>query len=401
MSVDINATLQMLQTKDVSLSIISQSTIDSKELDTLMEELRQRYQLPSCQNFHNQAFYAVLIGTAYFILDEHRDAINWLETADCQFRNQGETWNQCIGLIILGLAYQSADEQYQAICAFEKAQHLLLQEIRIHKNDYGLDYQGLISNLDIMIRNARQNPTRKKTAKKTDIHVLPKISKANQAWSPARIIYSVRDFGHANQNPEYDMNEDQISEMSIDAISFDGVGHTVYNLRRGAGNQIKLTSSGNYRWLKVAGNSMNHASPVPIEPGDYALADLDQEPQIGNIVIANLHNPPTPVERAGVIKRYTRKGLNSESIESIDPIPLDEADIRGVVIAVAKTSAVTTYPVSHEEEDCYKTLLNMVAGHKNVVEALINHEYELAPDKNREDYLMEAIRRLKRELHSI
>jgi hypothetical protein len=165
-----------------------------------------------------------------------------------------------------------------------------------------------------------------------------------QPWPTARIVYSIRDFGHANQKPEYDLNDDQISEMSIDAISFDGISYTVYNPRKGAGNQIKLNSSGNYRWLKVAGNSMNRASPIPIEPDDYALADLDQEPQFGNIIIANLHNPPTPAEKAGVIKRYTSKGLKSESVEQIDPIPVIDADIRGVVIAVAKPSTFSTTP---------------------------------------------------------
>ena len=408
MSADIKETLEKLQTKEPSLLLIrerlvqslGQFTADSENLRTLLEELNQRYLMPSCQNFHNQAFYAVLIGSTYLNLDKKKEAINWFETAECQFRNQGEVWNQCIALKFQGHAYLLAAEQYQALCVFENAQHLLTQEIRIHKNEYGLDYQEMITNLESLIKKARQSSTKARTAPQPGIHTSPKPYQGNPAWSAARIIYSVRDFGHANKSPEYDMNEDQISEMSIDALSFDGISHTVYNLRRGTGNQIKLTSSGNYIWLKVAGNSMNRAAPIPIEPGDYVLADLDLEPQIGNIVIANMHNSPTSAERATVIKRFTRRGLKSESIELIDPIPLTDADIRGVIIAVAKTSPVPTYPLSPEEEQLYQTLLGMVAGDKSAVESLINFERDCSPKEDREMYLREAIRRLKRERHA-
>ncbi len=408
MSEDITETLGKLQTEDPSLALMrerivlcsSQHNANSMELRAVKDELLQRYRLPSCEKFHNQAFYAVLIGMAYFFLQEKQEAVNWFETGICQFRNLGEVWNQCITLKIQGFAFQSDSEPYQAICAFEEAQHLLMQEIHIHENDYALDFQGLITNLDDLVRNARLSPTRNKPFRKPVSRTSPKVSQANQAWQSARIIYSIRDFGHANQNPKYDMNDDQISEMSIDAISFDGVSHTVYNLRRGAGSQIKLTSSGNYRWLKVAGTSMNRASPISIEPGDYVLADLDQEPQINNIVIASLHNPPTPEEKAGVIKRYTSKGLKSESIKQIDLIPLAEADIRGTVIAVAKTSKAPTYPLSPEEEELYQSLLAMVSGDKSVAERLISFEQDCGPEENREQYLKNAILKLKRERQS-
>jgi hypothetical protein len=257
-----------------------------------------------------------------------------------------------------------------------------------------------MSDLDDLIKKARLSSEKTKKASQPVIRTTPKHPQANRTWSPARIIYSVRDFGHANQNPEFDMDNNQVGEMSIDAVSFDGVSHTVYNLRQGAGNQIRLTSSGNYRWLKVAGNSMNRSDPIPLEPGDYVLADLDQSPQVGNIVIANLHNPPTPAERAGVIKRYTQKGLKSESIKQIDPIPLTDADIRGVVIAVAKTSTVPIYPLSPEEQQLYQSLVAMVGGDNSAAERLINLEHDCAPQENREMYIKEAIRRLKRERHS-
>ncbi|PIP35829.1 MAG: hypothetical protein COX20_09215 [Desulfobacterales bacterium CG23_combo_of_CG06-09_8_20_14_all_52_9] len=155
-----------------------------------------------------------------------------------------------------------------------------------------------------------------------------------QPWPTAQIVYRVQDFSHASREGKFVLDNAQISEMSIDEVKFDDITHKIYNLREGS--QIRLVSGGNYRWLKVAGESMNRATPVPIEPGDYILTALDITPQIEDIVIANLHNPPTPAERAGVVKRYNSDGFKSESTEILSPIPLTEADIRGVVFAVAK-----------------------------------------------------------------
>ncbi len=81
---------------------------------------------------------------------------------------------------------------------------------------------------------------------------------------------------------------------------------------------------------------MNKAHPIPILPDDFILMDPGQHPQAGQIVVADLKHPPTPDEQAGVVKRYSRQGLKSESSEDHKPIPLRDAKLRGVVIAVAK-----------------------------------------------------------------
>ena len=84
---------------------------------------------------------------------------------------------------------------------------------------------------------------------------------------------------------------------------------------------------------------MDRAEPVSICNNDFALVvDVhasDIKPQYNDIVVAALHNP-TPDERAGVIKKYTPKGLRSMSNESYPLIPLQKINIRGVVIAFAK-----------------------------------------------------------------
>jgi len=182
MSTDIKETLEKLQTGDLSLiemrrrllRSIDQSATSFESLHTLMDELQKRYQLPSCQNFHNQAFYSVLIGTVYLNLEEKQKAINWYGIAECQFRNQGEVWNQCLVLKIMGLAYLSATDHFQATCSFEKAQHLLKEEIRLYKNEYSTDYQELTADLDGLIKKARQSPPETKKIPQVLIHTSPK-----------------------------------------------------------------------------------------------------------------------------------------------------------------------------------------------------------------------------------
>lgn len=84
---------------------------------------------------------------------------------------------------------------------------------------------------------------------------------------------------------------------------------------------------------------MNLAKPVPILENDYVLTtDLGTNhtvPQSGDIVIAALYNPAQG-QRAGVIKRYTTKGLQSISTDNYPNIPLEDVRIRGIVLAVAK-----------------------------------------------------------------
>jgi hypothetical protein len=158
------------------------------------------------------------------------------------------------------------------------------------------------------------------------------FSKSN--WPTASMVYGVFDIGHASRVGKFVLNDDEINQMSVEEINFDDKKHKIFNLR--IGNQIRMNPAREYRWLRVAGTSMNNSTPIPIEPDDYVLVMFETDPRVGNIVFASLRHPPTPHERCGVIKRYSSEGLKSESHEPIDPIGLDEVDIRGVVLAVAK-----------------------------------------------------------------
>jgi hypothetical protein len=189
----------------------------------------------------------------------------------------------------------------------------------------------LDSKTDLLIQN-REKEKRRKLKPIINGDKDP-IANEERKRNQAQLIYRVYDIAHASRTGQFVFDDSTINEVIIDTIVIDNLQYSINNVR--AGNQIVL-SSGDYRWLKVAGNSMNRAQPVPITPDDYILVDLDQHPEFGDIVVANLRHSPTPAERAGVVKRFCKEELRSESTESITPIPFTHVDIRGVVIAVAK-----------------------------------------------------------------
>jgi hypothetical protein len=157
----------------------------------------------------------------------------------------------------------------------------------------------------------------------------------NLFWPTARIIFGVYDIAHASLVGKYVMDDDLISQIAIEELLIDGKLHKLFSAQTG-NFEFTLASGTDYRWLRVSGESMNQATPTAINPDDYVLADLSHSVNNGDIVIASLLNPPTPEERAGVIKRFGGKELRSESKELIDPIPIAEVEIRGVVLAIAK-----------------------------------------------------------------
>lgn len=123
----------------------------------------------------------------------------------------------------------------------------------------------------------------------------------------------------------------------MESIASNKIPHTLYNTRD-EGAPIIFTPK-THQWFKIDGDSMNQATPIPIEDKDYVLAiDLilsSWSPKTGDIVIAGLSSSNTE-ERSGVVKKYTPNGLKSISSYEYSGISLDRVTIRGVVIAVAK-----------------------------------------------------------------
>ncbi len=164
-----------------------------------------------------------------------------------------------------------------------------------------------------------------------------KLEHKNKDTSSCAIIFPVFSPIRAGEEGPFVLENPTDIVATISEIRFDDIPYSVYNIRSES-SPIKLHPRV-YRWFLVEGNSMNLAKPVPILENDYVLTtDLGASytvPQPGDIVIAALYNPAQG-QRAGVIKRYTPKGLQSISTDGYPNIPLENASIRGIVLAVAK-----------------------------------------------------------------
>jgi SOS-response transcriptional repressor LexA len=340
MSDEFQEILLYLDIKDASLQgllkrIIASCSSNGKTEEAINELIKKTDVYGNdARTCENVPFCNLLISFAYWRWGDRTRAGKYAEEAATQFNRCGNQWNRALSIWGKAVVYQDSSSE-QAITEYKSA-YKLFSTIANNANFKGFHDRFNCSkkittliNEKIIELESRPSESQRPTSS-SNVN-----QKKNKPHLPsARIVHGVYDIGHASANGVYVMDDEQISEISIDSIEFDEITHKVFNVREG--NQIVLGSGGNYHWLKVAGNSMNLAKPVSIEPEDFVLVDVNLAPETGNIVFARLKAPPVPAERAGVIKRYSSNGFESESTESINPIPLVVADIRGVVIAVAK-----------------------------------------------------------------
>ena len=280
---------------------------------------------------YRNALYAIFKSCAYDALEHKEAAFEAAKDALAGFRNCGNDFNEALAHLFLGLLYKAHEADHLALPEFDKANKLftICRDLYNAESNFGKEAQ-----CDLYVKKIMK--TRESfEAKEISTILHPPIAKVlSSLWKRARLIFGVYDIGHASYVGKFVFEDTVLGAVEVEQVVIAGKTYNLHNYR--GGTEIAITSGGDYRWLKVAGISMNKAKPIPIEPDDYVLADLKLAHQPRDIVIANLHNPPTPEERAGVIKRFTLKGLKSESISDIPNIPLSAVDICGVVIAIAK-----------------------------------------------------------------
>lgn len=288
-----------------------------KGAQELIKQLEKESEVGECNYQGYFALCTLFKAWARAILNKS-DSLLESHNALKEFRTCGNDFNEALINWFLGIIYQNHGHEQQAISAFEEACKLLTYRMDLSESESDFEKAS----------TCRKSINEIKAGYETrSVPITPNPVNAC-------LVYGVYDMACASSSGRFVFDDIQISELSIDQISFDEVPHIIFNLR--PGKQVVLGTQSDYRWLRVTGNSMNQAKPVAIQDKDYILVDLNQVPQIGNIVVARLRNPPTPEERAGVVKRYSRGGLSSESSEEITDISMNEVEIRGVVMAVAK-----------------------------------------------------------------
>jgi hypothetical protein len=157
------------------------------------------------------------------------------------------------------------------------------------------------------------------------------------AVPPGELIFPIYDPVRAGKGGNFIFDSQPQGQAAISELTIDDKPFRVFSMR--AGEPVTLHPR-IHRWLYVAGNSMDQATPHPLIEGDCILVvetgPTGLRPQANDIVVAALTDPSSPLDRAGVVKRYTSAGLCSESSQAYPPIPLKKVKVKGIVLAVAK-----------------------------------------------------------------
>jgi hypothetical protein len=165
----------------------------------------------------------------------------------------------------------------------------------------------------------------------------PKRTKTPFPWKSSQLLFPVYNYVRAGKEGNFIFDSQPEIDATIEEMLFNEKPFRIYNSRE-EGLPIKIIPAV-YRWLRVEGDSMDQAEPIPILDGDYVLCievhSSSYSAKHNDIVVVAIRDP-SETDRAGVIKKYTKKGLCSVSSQSYQIIPLNKVDIRGVVIAVAK-----------------------------------------------------------------
>ena len=260
------------------------------------------------------------------------------------FRKCGNSFHEGLARRVLATLYRKRGLGSLAISELAVARGLF----KVCADGYGIENEyERASACELQIGQCREQEEEVKASfRQAGSQPVPAPRRPGRAgWRKAQIVYGVFDIVHAGIKGVFVMDDAQVSEMTLDELKFDGKKYRIFSLREGT--RITIVASGRYAWLRVAGDSMNAAKPVPIDPNDFVLVDFNLHPQNGNLVFASWNDAPTPKERAGLIKRLAKDGLRSESSEPYDPIPLARVKLQGVVLAVAKPEDESEAPAAN------------------------------------------------------
>lgn|GEM_PF-3939889 len=261
-----------------------------------------------------------------------------LEKAARLFRRSGgEKWNEAITHWYLGVIYRDEGDQALATNEFNNAQKLLtsIGALSEWKGDY--ETRDQCWKLLQQINQDANAPAAIRQHKPIPVQYPFVEQKPQRVEHNAQLAFPIYDFVHAGTRGIFVFDDDAVNNINFEGPIADETKYQIFNIRNGnTSTPINIRSSGKYFWCRVSGKSMNQTAPIPIDDGDFILVNTIIQPTYNDIIVAALAESTSHADRAGVVKRFTKKGLVSESTEDYENISLTDADIRGVVIAVAK-----------------------------------------------------------------
>lgn len=314
-------------------------------------------------------YYYFFLAHAYDCLGDVGAAIDNIESSVSGFKNLGESSQQAISSWLYGLLLCKDGEFDRAKVKMSDAIKILSDIAREQHNNGKYDsYEkakktsGMIEDDIVKVEqqkfSAQQkegNDTHPKNEVRYNAEVDKKISRLptsgrlpNQTndyisipWLP--IFQSIS----AGPNGIVVMDAPSNADVTLNIIKIYDIPHNIYPIKR-LDRQSVLNHIFTYGLVKVEGDSMNNAKPIPINDGDYVLFSkqqiMEENDEENDIVVAS--HKTSNGSFMYIVKRHMKREnlLVSESSNKNDfhkytPIEIDpnHHQILGVVIAIAKT----------------------------------------------------------------
>lgn len=321
--------------KDIKKQII-ESFGDETKLRALLNQQRLRQDAKECISCDDEGDCFILNGIIYLALDEIEHSIKELEHANRHLRNNDETWNSVLGLVLLGTALEENGQEHLAIHEYKRARETLsINYLRIHAHDYMEESQALEKDLCDKITKLSNPHVSTPPPSRTDSNP-PTDDKDYLA------LFSIPIYGRVEAGPDGELFIDHFDTFTlVHKVEINGKNFDLHGIHGASSSdrQITVATTKNYGWLRVHGLSMNDWD-LPFNENDYVLFYKNSVASHFDFVIASTRHPSG--DFALIVKRFDEKNgqllsKSKDTDNTYKPIKLDnDHQIIGIVVAVAK-----------------------------------------------------------------
>lgn len=341
--------LHSLQNKNQTITALANET--RKLLDDLLDassfvaRLEDEIKLSTDQYHNNLPFYCFFLALGYFKQGDCERAKNILKESVQGFRLQNYLWNEALAEWLFAVIHLENGNNIRAERACETALDKMISLSREYReeSDYesAVECDDRIKKIKGLMEYIKSLPPVEQTASATR----PSPARAAQQHEDYMVLpwLPIYDSVQAGPNGPLWPDPSPKAGMAVQIIEIGGRAFQIFSIRTQAGSsdhRISLNHDLKYGWAKVSGQSMNAASPIPIDDGDYVLFCESWHDDRDGIVIACQR--VTDSDYTHMVKKYDAKNrrLLSETRDTsrdYSPIPLsEEYYILGAVLAIAK-----------------------------------------------------------------
>ncbi len=338
-------TIKMLESKNAVLadlqirtSLLGSALGAKKTLEELKQNIETCLEVLSKDEL---PFNYLFVAYCYLFFDRPRIAEKYCIMAIDNFRVCGMTWNEAMGHWFLGLIHRSERRGYLYLAELNRALSIvtpIAAEYFIQGN-----YQAAVKREQVKSELEAQKAFAIKMGTGPLHPPAGEKQKKEERFSTNKAYLVIPwlpkyDAVRAGPNGLIWVYPPLNNSSSIHMMEIDGDLCRIYSPHTGD-NRINLIDSGSYGWAKVEGQSMNASLPVPIEENDYVLFTTQWHVDVNNIVIASHHLAEN--DYIHMVKRYDSKNRTlisetTDTSEDYSPIIVEECQILGTVVAIAK-----------------------------------------------------------------